>query len=144
MGKDFLENLKKAVDDGEFNSEAANKVNSIDKLADVVGATGGAGANIEKRINESGMKTVSEEKAVEANSEYETKMAAFKLQDLVNNQIAMLIDIDDMIAASIEDLFLLSSEIKNKFKKEFDDEVPVYGELSLKIDEIEKKYSTYK
>ena len=67
----FLEKLKKAVDTGEFNSEAAKKIIEIDKLADEKLSTmtkpnisiddSDLSKSINDRVKKAGIKTVSEE-----------------------------------------------------------------------------------
>ena len=46
MASSFLENLKKSVDTGEFNSEAAKKIIEVDKLADNANVENLAGKNL--------------------------------------------------------------------------------------------------
>jgi hypothetical protein len=152
-GSEFLKNLKNAVDTGEFNSDAAKKINEIDKLADIIAPTGGAEANLEKRLKEAGVKTVTEEEALELNSEYEKKMNEIKkveqenkrIADLINmidTQLKTLIEIEEMVKASIEDMSSFMDELEVKFEKEFESEDPMYAELSQKIDEITSKYGS--
>ena len=80
----FLENLKKSVETGEFNSEAAKKIIEIDKLAEEkiksLTKTGQSiedsdlAKSVDDRIKEAGVKIISEEEALELNSQYEKKM----------------------------------------------------------------------
>jgi len=146
---DFLDNLKNAADSGEFNSEAAKKILEINELADTkLGA--GTEADLEKiqesltkRVEELGVnEPVSEEKAVEANTEYEKKMSQFKKLDAVNGQLAILIEIEDMVKLTIEDMFSFVEELEDKFEKEFETEDPMFGDLYLKIESIESKYKS--
>jgi len=146
---EFLDNLKKAADDGIFNSEAAKKILAVNELADVKLGNGSPEdleklkENLEKRIGESGVtKSVTEEEVIEINSEYEKKMEAIKKQDAVNAQLAILIEIEDMVKASVEDMFSFTEELEAKFEKEFKDEDPIFGDLSVKIEEINLKYKT--
>lgn len=141
MGKNFLENLKKAVDDGDFNSEAAKKIVEINELADVV-ATGDVESSLEKRLEEAGVKTVSEEEAATLNFEYERKMVEIKKQDAVTKQLATLIEIEDMVIASVDDMFSFTKELENTFEKEFQEENPMFGELHQKIEQIKSKYKS--
>jgi hypothetical protein len=142
MGKNFLENLKKAVEDGDFNSDAAKKIIEINELADTIAPTGDAEANLEKRLKEAGVKTVTEEEAALINSEYEKKMEEVKKQDAVTKQLATLIDIEEMVKASIDDMQSYIEELEHKFEKEFTEENPMFGELYQKIDEIKSKYKS--
>jgi len=144
----FLDNLKKAADEGEFNSEAAKKILEINELADTkIGEATPADIEklqetLEKRQGEELVEPVSEEKVVEANTEYEKKMTQFKKLDAVNAQIATLVEIEDMVKLSIEDMFSFTDELDAKFKKEFETEDPIFGDLNLKIEEIKSKYKS--
>jgi len=140
MKSQFLEGLKKAADTGEFNSEAAKKINEIDELANKKkNAFGLVGDRIEK----SGYaESVTEEEAEELNSEYEKKMEKIKKQDVVNIQLATLIDIEHMVKLSVEDMMSFVNELEDNFSKEIEEENPMYGELSLKIENIKSKYNS--
>lgn len=134
----FLDDLKNAVNSGEFNSEAAKKIIEINKLADGVKVR-----DIEekqKNIKPDPALIVSEEEAIKQNAEYQMKMDAIKKQDLINKNIATIEDIEDMVKASIEDMLSFTSELENRFSKEFEDKDPVFEELSKKIEEIKWKY----
>lgn len=133
----FLENLKKDLETGEFNSEAAKRINEIAKLAE---EKKDAELLVEKRLNEAGVKTVSEEDAVIVNSQYEEQLEKTKKQDVINRQLATLVEIQDMVKASIEDMLSFTQELEEKFGKEFESEDPMFGELYLKIEEIKNKY----
>jgi len=146
---DFLENLKKAADEGEFNSEAAKKILEINELADaklkgknVVEELEKIQESLEKRQGEELVAPVSEEKVLEANTEYEKKMAQLKKLDAVNAQLAILIEIEDMVKLSIEDMFGFTDELEAKFEKEFETEDPMFGDLSQKIEELKSKYKS--
>ena len=146
---DFLNNLKKAADSGEFNSDAAKKINEISELADIK-LTGNTETNIEKlkeslkkRITDTNKtNAVTEEEALELNSEYEKKMEKIKKQDAVNTQLATLIEIEDMVKASILDMFSFTDELENKFEKEFKIKDSMFNDLYQKIKKIELKYKS--
>ena len=118
----FLENLKKAADTGEFNSEAAKKIIDINNLAESkLGSTTPEGIEelkerIEKRYKDS-VEPITEEKVLEINSEYEKKMETLRKTDMVNGQLAVLIDIEDMVKASVDDMFLFVAELETKFEE---------------------------
>ena len=144
---DFLDNLKKAADNEEFNSEVAKKILDINELAN---SKMGAGTpadierlkeTLEKRQEKAVIEPISEEKAVEANTEYEVKMAQFKKLDAINNHLATLIEIEDMVKLSIADMMGHVEELKDKFKKEFEIKDLMFGDLSQKIKEIKSKYN---
>jgi hypothetical protein len=145
----FLENLKNSVDKGEFNSEAAKKIIEISKLAETKVPVGGFKSeedlkglqnSINKRVQESGVKSVSEEEALKLNSEYEKKMQAIKEEDAINQQVVTLVDIEDMVKLSIGDMLSFVTELEEKFKKEIEEKKPTYINLTAKIEEIKNKY----
>ena len=148
---DFLKNLKDAVEKGEFNSDAANKINEINELAekkldgfkedgkDINETVDVIEENIKKRIEDAGHKTVSEEEAKELNSEYERKMAEFKKIDMANKQLAMLIEMEDMIVASIEDMMMYCEEVESKYDEK---ENPKFEDLFQKIESLKSKYNS--
>lgn len=142
---DFLENLKKAADNGEFNSEAAKKILDVNKLADHKLKeldTDQLKDSLQKRMEESLVPEtkVSEEEMLELNSQYEKKMEQIKLTDTTNMQFATLIEIEDMVKASIDDMFEFVDELEAKFEKEFESENSLFSDLHLKIEEIKSKY----
>ena len=155
---DFLENLKKAADSGEFNSEAAKKILEVSELADaklkgkdVVVELEKIKESLEKRAEEDNSEEVkelketkpaTEEEVLELNSQYEKQMAAIKKQDAVNAQLATLIEIEDMVVASVADMFSFTDELEAKFEKEFASEDPVCGDLYQKIEQIKSKYKS--
>jgi hypothetical protein len=147
----FLENLKNSVEKGEFNSEAAKKIIEISKLAETKVPIGGfkseedlkeLQSSIDKRVQESGVKSVSEEEALKLNSEYEKQMAAIKEQDTINQQVVTLVDIEDMVKLSIGDMLSFVTELEEKFKKELEEKKPSHKLLAEKLEEIKNKYST--
>lgn len=144
---DFLENLKKAADNGEFNSDAAKKILEINELADTKIGSGSPEEveklkeTIEKR-QEGVIEPVSEEKAIEANTEYEKKMELFKKQDAVNNHLATLIEIEDMVKLSIADMMGHVEELESGFKKELETKDPMFNDLASKIEEIKSNYKS--
>mgnify|MGYP001561921865 CR=1 FL=1 len=159
---DFLKKLKKAVDTGEFNSEAAKKIIEVDKLADEKLITMTKpnesinDSNLSKSINDrlkmAGIKTVSEEEALTLNSEYEKQMEEIKKRDeenkriaeltnLVDKQLETLIEIEDMVKASIQDMLVFAKELNEKFGKEFEAKNPIFANLLEKINQINMKYN---
>lgn len=145
----FLEDLKNAADNGEFNSEAAKKINDITKLtetkltaSDRVEELEKIKESLENRIEDSEKKNivVTKEEALEFNTEYERKMEQFKKQDMVNAQLATLIEIEDMVKASVIDMFSFVEELESRFEKEFETEDTMFGNLYQKIEELKSKY----
>ncbi len=139
---EFLDNLNKALEKGEFNSDAAKKIIELNELADIKAKSGNTQDDFEKRMSAAGVKTVSEEEATMVNSEYEKVMFEIKQKDLVNSQLATLIEIEDMVKLTIGDMLDYVNDLETKFGEEFEKENPIFGELSLKIEQIKSKYST--
>jgi hypothetical protein len=152
---EFLENLKKAADNGEFNSEAAKKILEVHNLADaklrgkdVVVELDKIKESLKKRTEATVSeevkinKPVTEEEIIELNSAYEKQMVAIKKNDMVNTQLATLMEIEDMVKASVEDMFSFINEIEFKFQKEFQDEDPILEDLSTKLKELRKIYNS--
>lgn len=133
----FLENLKKSVETGDFNSEAAKKINEIDKLADIVAPTNGVAANLEKRLEIVGIKIITEEEAVIINSEYEEKMQEIKEKDLALQQIVLLKEIEETVRLSITDM----QDFIKTLEDTFDKTKPNNVELFVEIEKIKNKYS---
>lgn len=160
---EFLENLKKAADEGIFNSEAAKKILEVNELADKKLGKGTPEdfeklkETLEKRLENTDKtketKSLTEEEVIEINSEYEKKMKKIKETDVANAQIATLLEIEDMVKASITDMFdfigTLNVEFKDKldesrskYSDEFAKENEAYIELARNIEAIENKYKT--
>ena len=145
----YLENLKKAVETGDFNSEAAKKIIQIDKNADNakgLSLTEEEKAELAKRRLDGTLKentVVTEEEVLKLNSEYEKEMAKIKKEDTVNLQLATLTDIEDMVTASVNDMVSFIKELEDKFKKEFDENDPIFEKLKTKTLEIKLKYISF-
>ena len=145
MGLDFLNAIKNAVESGEFNSDAAKKIeeiNEINKLVDekIKNKYKDGKVNFPKIQPEN---VVLEKEASELQSEYEQKMEVIRQKDninIANKQLATLIEIEDMVKLSIEDMFSFVQELENKFNVELESENQVFGDLFLKIQEIKSKY----
>ena len=133
MASPFLENLKNAVDKGDFNSEAAKKIKAVDELADT---KIDSEEKIDERLKIAGIKTVTEEEAEVINADYEVKMQEIKQKDLVLKQIKILQEIDETIKLSVGDLkdFILTLE------ESFDKENPLHAELFTEIEKMKNIY----
>jgi hypothetical protein len=150
MASNFLENLKNAVETGEFNSEAAKKINEIDKLADTINPK-----DVEEKIKKIEPVPVSEEEAAMVNSDYEKKMAEIEKEnaankqkadmiDMVDKQLATLIEIEEMVRLSVDDMMGFIDELEDRFPEEITETPhPLFAGLSNKIDEIKSRYSNF-
>ena len=158
MVSPFLENLKKAVGNEEFNSEAARKIIEITNLADTkfVPKTN---EELTTKLNEAKAKLtgdnlppVTEEEAAAMNAEYEAHMEDIKKRDAVNVQLATLVEIEDMVKLSVVDMLTFIDELEEKFPDELGNEDPaipnsipnpMFVELIKKIEEVKTKYSIF-
>ena len=138
MGLEFLNSLKNAVETGEFNSDAAKKIeeiNEINKLVD---------EKLKNKYKDGKAKIlpvdVTSEEELKLKSDYEKKMEEIKQNDIANKQLATLIEIEDMVKLSIEDMFSFVDELESKFDKEFESENQAFGDLCQKIQQIKSKY----
>jgi hypothetical protein len=61
---------------------------------------------------------------------------------MVDTQLKTLVEIEEMVKASIEDMSSFIDELESRFEKELDNEDPIFADLSQKIDEISSKYSS--
>jgi hypothetical protein len=135
---DFLDNLKKSVDTGDFNSEAAKKITSIVDFSDEK-----MRKNTINEISNSldarnvSSKTVSSEEAKSANTEYEIKMGRIKQYDRLLGTIAELNEIDRIVSESIDDM---KWHITN-LEEVFDMHDPINELLAKTINEVKIKYN---
>jgi hypothetical protein len=136
----FLDNLKKAVETGEFNSDAAKKINEISELAsNITKSEKELEESLNERLLNSGIKTVTEEEVKTFNSEHDEKMSAIRKQDAINLEIKTLIEVEEMVALTIGDMFEHLKSVKER--NSLDD--PANSDLAKKIEEIELKYKSF-
>lgn len=120
---DFLENLKKSVDEDKFNSEIANKINEINKKADEVAKSKSISEmneSIKKRIddNGNGEKKIVDSKMVDDSlTEYGEKMNIFKRENEINSIVVDAINLAESFKIAQGDL---KSLIDNLTKEEYD------------------------
>jgi len=141
MSEDFLKKLEKAVNEGEFNSDAAKKITAISEAAEKIKFKDDkeVEAKAKERINRIEPETVSEEEVKKINSEHDKKIAAIRKQDAINNNVANLIQIEDMVDLSVEDMFSFVDELEDKFEKELKEDEQ-FAETAKHIEKIKKKY----
>lgn len=135
----FLEDLKKAVEDGNFNSDAAKRINDIDKAANDVNKNKSKDEikkSIDEKVENSGAKTVDEDKVAELNSKYEEKMQQRAKEETIYATIATLDNLDNEIEKARNDLFLFIQQQRNKYDPDDSD----CAELYEKINELTNKY----
>ena len=153
MGE-FLDDLNKAVESGEFNSDAAKKINEIDKLANSKTLAQSL-EDLDKRLEANGVKDVSAEEVATLNSQYEKQMEKFKEDDMINAQTTTLIEIQNMVKLTISDMFdfidgletsKFGDKIKeagNKYSNEFAKENEAYITLAKQLEEIKTEYASF-
>jgi hypothetical protein len=137
----FLEDLKKAADSGEFNSDAAKKINEISEAAEDKATnmdTNELESSLKKRMEETPVEPLSDDEITELNSEYEEKMAEIKEVDAANNQLAILIEIEDMVKASINDMLEHVDVLETTLKEKLD--ADHYAGLKKKIEAVKASY----
>jgi len=137
MGE-FLENLKNAVEEGEFNSDAAKKINAIDEKAGKINPQD-AERLIEKRLEESGGGFDVEEKEMkEKNIAYDREMEEIKYNDLILKQIATIKDMEHMVTLSVQDMFQFLKTIEENYA--FDKEKEGDEKLLLEIERVRTRF----
>jgi hypothetical protein len=138
MASPFLESLKKSVETGDFNSEAAKKIIEVDKLADNPLVPHAYSDALDKAVESGAIKTVTESEAVEINSDFEKNMQLIKEKDLALKQIAILREIDETLMLSLYDMRDFVKTIEDSFDKT----KAVNGELFNEVAKIKNKYSS--
>ncbi len=146
---DFLKNLKNAVENGEFNSEAAKKIIDIDKQADENNVVYDKSSDmmvsdkLNKMVESAGIKHAASEEEVEIiNGEYDKQISKIKKQDAINQALANLINIEELVAADIDDMFSFVNQIDVVFGKEFTENDSMCDDLRKKVEEVKSKYSS--
>ena len=153
MASPFLDNLKKAVETGDFNSEAAKKIIEVSELSETKTGTRALDFAFDAANSSGAIKTVSEEEAAELSVEYEKKMLEIKEKDAENKRIADLIDaaekqtatlieIENMVQLSINDMMGFIVELETNFSKEIQGNNPIFTDLTQQIVKIKSKYGS--
>lgn len=140
MASKFLDDLKNAVEKGDFNSEAAKKINDIDKLADEKKGSTPTLDKIYDDVNTGKIvvnKPTDEEVEV-INAEYEKTMKEIKEKDLVLQQIKTLQEIDETIMLSVGDM----RDFVQTLDESFDKDNPLHKDLFAEMERIKNKYSS--
>jgi hypothetical protein len=126
----FLENLKNAVETGEFNSDAAKRINEINDLAN---KKIGEGYLNDKDINlDSAVEYTESEDAIE-------KLKELKLQDEINNEVANLHNLENNLLDSFREFRDTLVLVEEKYKDHLED--LKYSDLFSKIEELKSKFS---
>jgi len=137
---EFINNLKRAVEEGDFNSDAAKKINEIDKEANNIKKNKSKDdieKSINNRIKDSNAKTVDKDKIAELNSKYENEMQNRAKEEKIYATIATLDNLEYAIDKAFDEL--KSFIIQQKTKYDSNDES--CKELYEKMDKLINKYN---
>lgn len=140
----FLDDLKKSVEEGEFNSEAAKKINEVDAKADEV-LEEKSTEQIEQSVIDTaisgGVKTIDGADFARLQSEYEEKMKERAKEEILLATVVTLINEDEELE---EKLYSLGTFV-NKLREEHPlSENEGVAALHAKMDEVEEKYDLQK
>lgn len=139
---DFLDKMKKSLEEGKFNSEIADRINEIGKKADEFAE----GKTVEemksvvegKFVGET--QPISEDEIKELNSDHEDRMEMVRLQNEIGIRIAHIMNVDREITNHMVGLKNKIQEVRQNYgnhKEKFVD-------LFSKLNEIENKYNVIK
>jgi hypothetical protein len=134
MASEFLSELKKSVEVGNFNSDAAKKINEIANLAD------SKSKNIKKEdiILDDNNDLV----GVETTPEFKSNLNYYKVEDFILKQISFIKNIDNEIKLSIDVMFEYIETIKEEIEK--NKETGDFSPLLKEIEKIEDKFKLIK
>lgn len=119
-GKDYLNELRKAVDDSEFNSDIAKKIREINKLADDK-------FQYEKADGDDGL--------------VETDVDNLAITDTINMSVSLLKELDGFVISTIQDMALHIKELKAKFGDLFNENSD--NDLNKIVGELSDKYKGF-
>lgn len=145
---DFLSGLKDALDNGEFNSDAAKNINEISELTEKKIETMSINELIQKLDKDKGA-PVSREFAEQKNVEFEEAMKKQKEQDAVLAKISRVYDLEEQANIMLLEISELVAE-RNKHIADLLKYIDSLTELletggsdfKDSIDEIKKKYDS--
>lgn len=141
----FLENLKKSLDNGEFNSEISKKMSELNELAETKAKSTSVNdlkKSVMNAANKNGIKSVTENEAVQINQEYEKKLEEIKLSDAINKDIALLINFNNTINNTIEDMFIHINHLEEKYSKHFENKESIIDDLSKIIADTKENFKS--
>lgn len=136
--KSILSGLEDALENGEFNSEVANKFNKINEAVDEKMKNSSMGEiqkSVDKRI-EGNLKTVDEKKIGVDDYENYKKMSGIRLEENRLSIIASLCNYDDAIINRMKELksFIVTVEL------EFESDLEANNGIFDKIKYLNDKY----
>ena len=143
---EFLKKLKETLENSEFNSDITKKFNEINELADAKTKSMSEDElekSIEARIDESGgVKTVSEEEVSKLNQEYEEKITKINRIDMINKEMALLIEIEDAVNLTIEDMFYHVDLLEKRYGDSLENNDDTVSEIFKKNEKIKEKFKS--
>lgn len=142
--EDFLDKMKKSLEEGKFNSEIADRINQIDKKADEFQgkSTTEMEDDLKKRMEvHGGIKEGSDSDGIKDDgSEAMDYMETVQLQNEIGVWVAHIMSIDTDITNNIVSLKNKIQEVKQKYG----DHKEKFVDLFSKIEELENKYNVIK
>ena len=140
----FLDNLKKSVDEGTFNSEAANKLKEIDVLADGLSETKTSEElekSIEEKIIAGGVKTlVDGDEVAKLNSEYEEKMKERAKEEIRLATIVTLKNDDYDVSRAIGELKEFIGKQHATYSREDEENADLYEYIDKLVEKYDFKF----
>jgi hypothetical protein len=136
MDDNFLDKLKKTLDEGEFNSDAANLINQIHEAAENVN-TKEVEEKVEKQREEAETKPKTQDELNKAKNQYEEKITQLRKLDEINRLLVDFINLEAYINDSLEELKNMVLECENNFIEDGSE----YDELRDKINSIKKQFN---
>jgi hypothetical protein len=143
MNISFLDKLKSALDDGNFNSDIATKLNEIVKVSEGKDYNE-VSSKLEKiQAEQESFEDIGDETMGKSVKEHSDMIKKYAREDKINKEIALLIDMDEMVSVSINDLVEHCNDVKERFEdeKELDDMMKT---LRFQLLDIKEKYSNIK
>jgi DNA-binding ferritin-like protein len=143
MNANFLNKLKNALDDGNFNSDIATKLNEIVKVSEGKDYNE-VSSKLEKiQAEQESFEDIGDETMGKSVKEHSDMIKKYAREDKINKEIALLIDMDDMVAATISDLVDHCNEVEKRFLEDTKQDEMIRV-LRIKILEITEKYNNLK
>lgn len=138
----FINDLKKAVESGEFNSDAAKKINTINEYAEKLSGTIDCEKAVEKRLDNAGIRTVTDKDNAILETDFDNQLKILRREELKTKELVMLMDIENAVELTIGDMLSHIQGLKKAFADEFT-ENSENSDLVKKVNEIELKYSSF-
>lgn len=140
MGKDdFLKTLKDSLDNGEFNSDAAKKINDITKKADEMVKSKSVeeiNKSIKEKTSTVGVKNIDKDQLEDLNSQYEEKMSERAKEEVILATFATLENLERVADETISNINKLIGDIKQDYNESEEKSKLLFE----KINDLQNKY----